>query len=94
MRRAADGAQAVKLFASLPEGSFDAILLDMRMPMMDGCMAAQTIRQMARTDSKSIPILALTAGGDAQDERKAIAAGMNGCLKKPLDVHALRLAIK
>ncbi len=94
VRRAADGEQAVKLFASLPAGTFDAILLDMRMPVLGGCGAAGAIRAMARADARRIPILALTAGGDAQDEREAIAAGMNGCLKKPLDVQALRLAIK
>lgn len=92
--RAADGTQAVKRFASLPEGTFDAILLDMRMPELGGCGAAEAIRKMARADAGRIPILALTAGGDTQDEREALAAGMNGCLKKPLDVQALQLAIK
>ena len=93
VRRAADGAQAVHLFESLPAGTFDAILLDMQMPQMGGCVAAETIRALARADAVRIPILALTAGGDAQDEREAIAAGMNACLKKPLDIVMLRDAM-
>lgn len=93
VRRAENGRQAVEIFMAEPVGTFDAVLLDMRMPQMGGCAAAEAIRRMARADAKCIPILALTAGGDKQDEREAIAAGMNGCLKKPLDVEALQLAM-
>ncbi|MBR5287273.1 MAG: response regulator [Clostridia bacterium] len=91
--RAADGAQAVRLFESQPAGAFDAILMDMRMPQMGGCAAAAAIRANARTDAGRIPILALTADGDAGDEREAIASGMNACLNKPLDIGRLRAAM-
>lgn len=87
--RAADGRQAVQLFTSLPVGTFDAILMDMRMPQMGGCSAAAQIRSMQRADAECIPILALTAGGDEQDEQLAMAAGMNACLRKPLDMGRL-----
>ena len=87
--RAADGAQAVGLFAARGEGAFHAILLDMRMPQLDGCTAAKKIRALSRADAGRIPILALTAGGDARDEEDALAAGMNGCLAKPLDAERL-----
>ena len=94
VRRAADGRQAVQLFESLPPGTFDAILMDMRMPQMGGCSAAAQIRAMSRAAAGHIPILALTAGGDEQDERQARAAGMNACLRKPLDMQALCVALK
>ena len=93
MRRAADGTQAVQLFLSQPAGTFDAILMDMRMPGMGGCRAARTIRKSVRADAGRIPILALTAGGDAQDMLDARAAGMNACLRKPLDMGKLREAM-
>ena len=90
---AADGAQVVQLFLSSPAGTFDAILMDMRMPGMDGCAAAQAIRSSAHADAIRIPILALTAGGDGQDEYEARAAGMDACLKKPLDTAMLSAAM-
>lgn len=89
VRRASDGAQAVRLFRSSAMGTFDAILMDMWMPQMGGCMAAEEIRSMPRADAGRIPILALTASASALDERMAKAAGMNGCLRKPLDTGRL-----
>lgn len=94
VRRAADGTQAVQIFGASSMGTFDAILMDMWMPRMGGCMAAEEIRSMARADAGRIPILALTASGDEQDERTAKAAGMDGCLRKPLDTGKLSAALR
>jgi len=87
--RASDGWQAVQLFCTAPEGTFDAILMDLRMPVMGGCCAAKTIRRLSRADALRIPILALTADADGEDEHLALSAGMNACLKKPLDMGLL-----
>ncbi len=89
VRRAEDGKEAAALFLSSCGGTYDAVLMDMRMPGMDGCAAARMIRQSAREDAKRIPILALTAGGGRKDEEEAMAAGMDGCLAKPLNVGEL-----
>lgn len=94
VQRAVDGAQAVRLFRSSSVGTFDAILMDMWMPRMGGCMAAEEIRAMARADAERIPILALTASADQQDERMAKAAGMDACLHKPLDTGKLSAALQ
>ncbi len=93
VNRVADGVEAVRGFEAMPAGAFDAILLDMHMPVMDGCTAASRIRALAREDARCIPILALTAGGGRQDEAEAKCAGMNGCLRKPLDTQALCAAL-
>ncbi len=94
VRRAGDGEQAVRLFESLPTGTFDAILMDMHMPHLGGCAAAEAIRSYARADAEKIPIFALTAGEDARDECEALAAGMNACLRKPLNVARLCAVIQ
>ena len=92
--RAADGRQAAARLAQSAQGAFDAVLMDMHMPVMDGCAAAKAIRASAHEDAKRIPILALTAGGSAQDAEEAIAAGMDACLKKPLDIGELCAAMR
>ena len=83
---AADGKQAVSIFADNPKGTFDVILMDVMMPVMDGLSAARTIRSMDREDAKDIPIIALTANAFAEDVRKAKNAGMNAHLAKPLQI--------
>ena len=90
--RAADGRQALELLCESPSGAFDAVLMDMHMPEMDGCAAAKAIRGSGR--GGQIPILALTAGGDGQDRAAASAAGMDACLKKPLNVGELCAAMR
>ena len=82
-----DGQQAVNLFQEEPAGTFDVILMDVMMPVMDGLTAAKTIRALNRPDAKRIPILAMTANAFAEDAEKCLAAGMNAHLAKPLDIH-------
>ncbi len=79
-----DGAAAVDLFAGSREGYYDAILMDVKMPVMDGLEATQEIRGMNRADSASVPIIALTSNDSDADERKSMKAGMNEHLSKPV----------
>lgn len=83
---ASDGAEAVERFRHTPEGYYYAILMDIRMPVMDGLEAAKTIRALPRKDAETVPILAMTANAFDEDKRKAYAAGVDGYLAKPLDV--------
>lgn len=93
--KAADGQQAVEAFAASPVGGFDAILMDVMMPVRDGQEATRAIRAMDRPDAKSIPIFAMTANAFAEDRLKALQAGMNEHLSKPIDPDALyRLLVK
>ena len=93
--KAADGQQAVEAFAASPVGSFDAILMDVMMPVRDGHEATRAIRAMDRPDAKTIPIFAMTANAFTEDRLKALQAGMNEHLPKPIDPDALyRLLVK
>lgn len=93
--KATDGQQAVEAFAASPVGGFDAILMDVMMPVRDGHEATRAIRAMDRPDAKSIPIFAMTANAFAEDRLKALQAGMNEHLSKPIDPDALyRLLVK
>ena len=93
--KAADGQQAVEAFAASPVGGFDAILMDVMMPVRDGHEATHAIRAMDRPDAKSIPIFAMTANAFAEDRCKALESGMNEHLPKPIDPDALyRLLVK
>ena len=74
------------IFSSHPEGTFDVILMDIMMPLMDGYEATRQIRKLDRTDASSLPIIALTANAFAEDVRHALDCGMNAHLAKPLDV--------
>jgi CheY-like chemotaxis protein len=86
---AENGKIAVDMFTSHPEGYYDAILMDMRMPEMDGLTATRTIRAMERTDSKEIPIIALTANAFDEDVQRSMQAGLNAHLSKPVEPDAL-----
>lgn len=90
---AQNGKEAVDLFHQSPEGTFDAILMDMMMPVMDGLTAAKTIRALARQDAKIIPIIAMTANAFREDAERCIEAGMNAHLAKPLDIEKLKRTI-
>ena len=93
--KAADGQQAVEAFAASPPGGFDAILMDVMMPVRDGHEATRAIRAMDRPDAKTIPIFAMTANAFTEDHRKALESGMNEHLPKPIDPDALyRLLVK
>lgn len=88
--RAADGNEAVDLYVGRPAGSFDAILMDIMMPDMDGYEATRAIRLSEKVDAADIPIIALTANAFAEDAKAAHEAGMNAHLSKPLDFNKLK----
>ncbi len=83
--RAVNGKVAVEMFESHPADYYAAILMDMRMPEMDGLEATRTIRAMAREDAKTIPIIALTANAFDEDVQRSLQAGLNAHLTKPVD---------
>ena len=87
--RVEDGQQAVELFKEKPAGTFDAILMDLMMPVMGGLEAAQCIRKLEREDAKTVPIIAMTANAFADDEERSLAAGMDAHISKPLDAEKL-----
>ncbi len=82
--KAWNGKEAVETFAKAPEGAFDVILMDVMMPVMDGCKAAKEIRALPRKDAKTIPIIAMTANAFTDDKIRTREAGMNEHLSKPL----------
>ena len=86
---AENGRVAVELFESQPPGYYDAILMDMRMPEMDGLEATRHIRSMDRSDAKSVPIIALTANAFDEDVQRSMQAGLNAHLSKPVEPDAL-----
>ena len=81
---AENGRVAVETFRDHPEGYYSAILMDMRMPEMDGLEATRTIRAMNRKDSETIPIIALTANAFDEDVQRSMQAGLNAHLSKPV----------
>ncbi len=89
-----NGKLAVERFEAAAEGTFDAILMDVQMPVMNGYDATRAIRALKREDAKEIPIIAMTANAFAEDEKEALAAGMNIHLAKPIDITLLRKVIK
>lgn len=86
---AEDGSEAVKMLRESEEGTYDLVLMDIRMPIMDGYEATEAIRATKRKDISGIPIIAMTADAFAEDVHAAKAAGMNGHIAKPLDVEKL-----
>ena len=82
--KAWNGKEAVETFANAPEGAFDVILMDVMMPVMDGCEATKEIRALPRKDAKAIPIIAMTANAFTEDKIRTREAGMNEHLSKPL----------
>jgi len=86
---AENGQAAVDMFAGHEPGYYDAILMDMRMPVMDGLEATRAIRSLEREDAKSIPIIALTANAFDEDVQRSLQAGLNAHLSKPVEPDAL-----
>ena len=86
---AVNGRIAVELFTSHPEGYYDAILMDIRMPEMDGLEAARAIRASNRADAKTVPIIALTANAFDEDVQRSMQAGLNAHLSKPVQPEVL-----
>lgn len=88
-----NGKQAVELFSQSTPGTFNAILMDIMMPEMDGLEATRAIRALDRSDAKTIPILAMTANAFDEDAQKCFDAGMNAHLTKPLQIAQVTAAI-
>ena len=86
---AENGREGADRFLSSPEGTYDLILMDIQMPVLDGYGAVRMIRSSARADAAGIPIYAMTANTFAEDVAKAREAGMNGHIAKPLDIGTL-----
>ena len=89
-----DGRQALECFLKMPDGYYDAVLMDIMMPVMDGYQAAMAIRGSGKKDAEMIPIIAMTANAFAEDKRKTMEAGMNAHLSKPLNVPELMDTIR
>ena len=85
-----NGEQALRAFCSAPSGTYDAILMDIQMPVMNGYEATLAIRSLERVDASQIPIVAMTANAFAEDVQSAIDAGMNDHVSKPIDIEVLR----
>ena len=85
VEHAENGRVAVDMFSSHDEGYYDAILMDMRMPEMDGLEATRTIRAMDRADARTIPIIALTANAFDEDVQRSMQAGLDAHLSKPVE---------
>lgn len=75
----------MEMFTNSPVGYYDAILMDIRMPEMDGLQAAYNIRRSSREDAKTIPVIAMTANAFEDDMEKSEPAGMNAHLAKPIE---------
>ena len=91
---AENGRMAVDRFTNAEAGEFDAILMDVQMPVMNGYDATRAIRSLPREDAATIPIIAMTANAFAEDEKEALDAGMNVHLAKPIDIDLLKEVIK
>ena len=87
---AENGQIAVDMFTSAPEGTYDAILMDVMMPVLNGYDATRLIRQSSHPEAMTIPIIAMTANAFVKDVQDALDAGMNAHLAKPLDLDALK----
>lgn len=91
--QAENGKICVERFMEAPAGTYDAILMDMQMPVMNGLEATKVLRKMDQYHGNTIPIIAMTANVAKTDMDKCLAAGMTGHLAKPLDIHALIAAL-
>ena len=89
-----DGKQALDEFTKNPPGTYDAILMDIMMPVMDGLTATKAIRSLTRPDAKTIPILAMTANAFEEDAKQCFAAGMNAHIAKPIDIEFLEKTLQ
>ena len=88
-----NGLEAVQHFEACESGTYDVILMDVMMPVMDGLTATRTIRDLERQDAKTIPIIAMTANAFREDAEKCMEAGMNAHLAKPLDDEKIKQTI-
>ncbi|MDE6107801.1 MAG: response regulator, partial [Oscillospiraceae bacterium] len=89
-----DGTDAVETIQKALAGAYDLILMDIQMPVMDGYTATRTIRAMEDPAKAKIPIVAMTANAFEEDRQKALEAGMNGHVPKPIDILRLMETLK
>jgi len=89
LETAGNGEEAVAKFKASDEGWFDIVFMDMQMPVMDGCAATREIRALSRGDSKTVPIIAMTANVTEEDVKLAYDSGMNAHLGKPIEMKAV-----
>ena len=87
--KAWNGQEAVEIFENSDYEYFDAILMDMQMPVLDGCGATEKIRALDREDATNVPIIAVTANAFSDDIAKSMKAGMNAHVPKPIDFNVL-----
>ncbi|HBA51064.1 MAG TPA: hybrid sensor histidine kinase/response regulator [Lachnospiraceae bacterium] len=90
---AENGSLAVDLFSTSEPGTFDAILMDVQMPVMNGYDATRKIRSLSRADASTIPIIAMTANAFAEDIKDALDAGMNDHIAKPIDMEYIKVVL-
>ena len=84
-----NGQEALETFQESDDDTYDAILMDIMMPVLDGYQATQAIRSLPRPDAKKIPILAMTANAFAEDRKRAMQVGMNEHMAKPIQAEVL-----
>ena len=89
-----DGEKVVKAFSSNPPGTYDAVLMDIQMPVINGYEATRVIRALPREDAGTIPIIAMTANAFAEDVQTALEAGMTAHVAKPIDLDVLQTTLK
>ena len=89
-----DGEKVVKAFSSNPPGTYDAVLMDIQMPVINGYEATRAIRALPREDAGTIPIIAMTANAFAEDVQTALEAGMTAHVAKPIDLDVLQTTLK
>ena len=84
---APDGTDAVKMVGDSVENYYDAVLMDVQMPTMDGYEATRTIRTLSRNDVETLPIIAMTANALEEDKETALKNGMDAHIAKPIDIN-------
>ncbi len=89
-----DGRDIVKAFENVKEGEYDAILMDVQMPEMNGYDATRCIREGANPLGQTIPIIAMTANAFAEDIKNSLDVGMNAHISKPIDIEALNRTMR
>lgn len=87
--RAVNGREAVEMFTASESGTYDVILMDIKMPVMDGLEATESIRSSSHADAATVPIIAMTANSFVEDRLSAENAGMSGFVAKPVDLDEL-----
>lgn len=91
---APDGTDAVSMVEKSEEGYYDAVLMDVQMPVMNGYEATKAIRAMSRRDVKNMPIIAMTANAMEEDKQTALKSGMNAHIAKPIDIELLMKVLR